>query len=396
MIDAGEAQQTLCKYDFDSVIERKNTYSIKYDPASRGKPEDALPMCVADMDFAAPPCVREALISRAQHGIFGYSEPGASYFSAVHEWYKNRFGWSVEKDWLVITPGVVNALYLAVRAFSKPGDAIVIQQPVYYPFASSVQKTGRTLLVNELSLCNGRYAIDFEDFENKVKDAKLFILCSPHNPGGMVWKRDELFRMGEICLKYGVTVISDEIHQDIVFSPNKHLVFAGLDARFSGISVTCTSPSKTFNLAGLQHANIFIADEKLRVLFKREYENCGLSQPGIMGLISCEAAYTDGAQWLDQLIDYINGNISLLDSFLQTNIPKIKLVKLEGTYLAWLDCRDLGLSANELDGLFVNKAKLWLNDGVMFGRGGSGFMRMNVACPWVVLEDALVRLKNIL
>jgi len=383
------------KYDFDSLIERKNTYSIKYDPLSRGKPEDVLPMWVADMDFAAPPCVQEALNSRVQHGIFGYSEPGASYWAAVQEWYKNRFDWNIEKNWFVITPGVVNALYLAVRAFSKPGDAIVIQQPVYYPFASSVQKTGRTLLVNELSLCNGRYEIDFEDFENKIKDAKLFILCSPHNPGGRVWKGDELFRMGEICLKHGVIVISDEIHQDIIFSPNKHLVFAALDDRFAGISVTCTSTSKTFNLAGLQHANIFISDEKLRALFKQEYEICGLSQPGIMGLISCEAAYTGGAQWLDQLIDYINGNLSLLDNFLQTNIPKIKLVKPEGTYLAWLDCRELGLSAKELNAAITEKAKLWLNDGIMFGRGGSGFMRMNTACPRSVLENALERLKKV-
>jgi len=383
------------KYDFDSLIERKNTCSIKYDPLSRGKPVDVLPMWVADMDFAAPPCVQTVLVSRAQHGIFGYSEPGASFWIAVREWHKNRFGWNIEKDWLVITPGVVNALYLAVRAFSKPGDAIVIQQPVYYPFASSVQKTGRTLLVNELCFNSGRYEIDFVDFENKIKNAKLFILCSPHNPGGRVWKHDELFRMGEICLKHGVIVISDEIHQDIVFSPNKHLVFAALDDRFAGISVTCTSTSKTFNLAGLQHANIFISDEKLRALFKQEYEICGLSQPGIMGLISCEAAYTGGAQWLEQLIDYLNGNMSLLDSFLKTNIPKIKLVKPEGTYLAWLDCRELGLSVKELNAAITEKAKLWLNDGVMFGRGGSGFMRMNVACPRAVLENAFERLKKV-
>ena len=389
-------RQTHCKYDFDVVIERKNTCSIKYDPVSRGKPEDVLPMWVADMDFMAPPCVQEALNARIQHGIFGYSEPGASYWAAVQAWYKNRFGWNIEKDCLVITPGVVSALYLAVRAFTRPKDAIVIQQPVYYPFSAAVQKTGRSLLVNELIYNNGSYSIDFEDFENKVKDAKLFILCSPHNPGGRVWKRDELFRMGEICLKHGVIVISDEIHQDIIFSPNKHFVFAGLDDRFAGISVTCTSSSKTFNIAGFQHANIFISNEKLRALFKQEYESCGLSQPGIMGLISCEAAYTDGAQWLDQLIDYLDGNMSLLDNFLQTNIPKIKFVKPEGSYLAWLDCREFGLSAKELDALFVNKAKLWLNDGVMFGRSGSGFMRMNIACPRSVLENALVRLKNIL
>jgi len=377
------------KYDFDKIIERKNTNSIKYDPASRGKPEDVLPLWVADMDFAAPPCVQNALVTRAQHGIFGYSEPGASYWTAVQNWYKNRFNWNIEKKWLCITPGVVNALYLAVRAFTKPGDAVLIQQPVYYPFASSVQKTGRKLLVNELVYNNGSYTIDFDDFENQIKNAKLFILCNPHNPAGRVWTRDELLRMGEICLSNNVTVVSDEIHQDIIFPPNKHHVFAALDDRFENITITCTAPSKTFNLAGLNHANIFISNEKLRSSFKQEYESCGLSQPNIMGLISCEAAYADGADWLDELINYLADNMSLLDNFLQTNIPKIKLVKPEGTYLAWLDCRELGLSSKELNDAITNKAKLWLNDGSMFGKGGSGFQRMNAACPRSILQNAL-------
>jgi len=383
------------KYDFNTVIERRNTYSIKYDPASRGKPDDVLPMWVADMDFATPPCVQDALIARSQHGIFGYSEPGASYFSAVQEWYKNRFEWNTEKNWLLITPGVVNALFLAVRAFTKPGDAVLIQQPVYYPFSSSVKNAERALLVNELVYKNDYYTIDFDDFKKKIKEAKLFILCNPHNPVGRVWKREELLRMGEICLRHGVTVISDEIHQDIVFSPNKHLVFASIDDRFANITVTCTSPSKTFNLAGLHHANIFISNEKLRALFKKEYESCGLSQPNIMGIVSCEAAYKDGAQWLDELIDYLYGNMSLLDYYLKTHIPKIKLVKPEGMYLAWLDCSGLGLSASELVSVITEKCKLWLNDGVMFGKGGIGFQRMNAACPRSVLEKALSALKNL-
>jgi len=383
------------KYDFNIVIERRNTNSIKYDPASRGKPDDVLPLWVADMDFAAPPCVQDALVSRSQHGIFGYSEPGESYYSAVQGWFKNRFGWNTERDWLVTTPGVVNALYLAVRALTKPGDSILIQQPVYYPFGSSVQKTGRTLLVNELACNDGCYTIDFEDFENKVKNAKLFILCNPHNPVGRVWKRDELLRMGEICLRHGVTVIADEIHQDLIFSPYKHLVFAGLDARFADNTITCTAPSKTFNIAGLNHANIFISNEKLRALFKQEYDNCGLSQPNIMGLISCEAAYTGGAEWLKELLAYLENNMSFLDNYLQANIPKIKLIKPEGTYLAWLDCRELGLSAKELNSAIIERCKLWLNNGPMFGKGGDGFQRMNVACPHSVLQNALMRLKNI-
>ncbi|MCL2180922.1 MAG: pyridoxal phosphate-dependent aminotransferase [Treponema sp.] len=383
------------KFNFDAVIDRKNTYSIKFDPASRGMPEDALPMWVADMDFAAPVCVQEALVSRARHGIFGYSEPGAAYYSAVREWFKNRFNWEVQKDWLIMTPGVVNALYLAVRAFTEPGDAVLIQQPVYYPFSSAALKTGRTPLVNELLYSGGRYTIDFDDFENKIKNAKLFILCNPHNPAGRVWTRDELVRMGELCLRYGVTVISDEIHQDIIFSPNKHLVFAGLDERFADITITCTAPSKTFNLAGLNHANIFISSEKLRSSFKREYNICGLSQSNIMGLIACEAAYSGGGGWLDELICYIADNISMLDNFLKTNVPEIKLVKPEGTYLAWLDCRGLGLSSEELNAAIIKKTKLWFNDGTMFGKGGSGFQRMNTACPRSVLQKALTALSAI-
>jgi len=382
------------KYNFDTVIERKNTCSIKYDPVSRGKPEDVLPLWVADMDFSAPSCVQEALALRARHGIFGYSEPGASYWAAVRGWFKDRFNWETKNEWLCITPGVVNALFAAVYAFSNPGDGIVIQQPVYYPFSSAVLKTGRSLLVNELSLCGGQYVIDFADFEEKIKRAKIFILCSPHNPVGRVWNRDELLRMGEICLRYGVIVIADEIHQDIVYPSHKHLVFASLDERFSDITVTCTSPSKTFNLAGLAHANIFISDEKLRASFRREYELCGLSQPNIMGLVSCEAAYTGGAQWLDELTEYLGGNMALLDNFLRTDIPKIRLIKPEGTYLAWLDFRELGFTSAELDSAVTNKAKLWLNDGPMFGRGGSGFQRMNVACPRSVLQNALERLKK--
>ncbi|MDR0322543.1 MAG: pyridoxal phosphate-dependent aminotransferase [Treponema sp.] len=383
------------KYDFDRVIDRRNTYSIKYNPASRGKPDDVLPMWVADMDFATPPCVSDALVSRAQHGIFGYSEPDDSYFSAVKGWFSKRFNWNVENEWLTITPGVVVALYIAIRAFTKPGDGVVVQQPVYYPFNSAVRQTGRQLLVNELVYSEGSYSIDFEDFENQIKQAKLFILCNPHNPVGRVWTRDELVRMGEICLRYGVTVIADEIHQDFIFSGYRHLVFAALDKRFDNITITCTAPSKTFNLAGLLHANIFISNETLRAQFKQEYANCGLSQPGTMGLSACEAAYAGGEQWLDELIDYLAGNMSLIDDFLKTNTPKIKLVKPQGTYLAWLDFSALGLSSGELVNAVTNKAKLWLNDGPSFGKGGNGFQRMNAACPRFVLRSALERLKNL-
>jgi len=381
------------KHDFDRVIERRGTYSIKHNPASRGKPDDVLPLWVADMDFAAPPCVSEALVSLARHGIFGYSEPDAAYFSVIRNWFAGRFGWSVEREWLVVTPGVVNALAVAIRAFTEPGDGVVIQQPVYYPFESSVRQNGRRLLINELMYSGGSYGIDFQDFENKIQEAKLFILCSPHNPVGRVWTRDELVRMGEICLRHGVTIVADEIHQDFVFPPNRHLVFAAIDPRFAAITVTCTSPSKTFNLAGLHNANIFIANETLRSKFRQEYASCGLSQPSVAGLAACKAAYKGGGQWLDELIAYIGGNMSLLREFLQTQLPKIKFVEPEGTYLAWLDFSEFGLSAKELDTLITHKCKLWLSSGHTFGAGGKNFQRMNIACPRTVLQEALGRLK---
>jgi cystathionine beta-lyase len=380
------------KYDFDKVIERRNTYSIKYDPLSRGKPADVLPMWVADMDFPAPPCVQAALAERASHGIFGYSEPDAAYFSAVQGWFEKRFGWHVEREWLTITPGVVSALHIAVNAFAKAGGGVLIQQPVYYPFEAVAKRTGRKLLVNELAYSDGCYGIDFEDFEEKAKQAELFILCNPHNPVGRVWNRDELLRMGEICLRHGVVVIADEIHQDFIYEGYRHLVFSELDPRFAEITITCTSPSKTFNLAGLQLANIFTPNKAMHLAFKNQYSNFGLSQPAVMGLVACKAAYDEGAEWVDELIDYLALNMSLIREFLKTRSSKIKFIEPEGTYLAWLDFSALGLSISELDDAIANKAKLWLSSGHSFGLGGGGFQRINAACPRSVLQSALERL----
>ena len=382
------------KYDFDSVIDRSNSYSIKYEPTWRGKPEDVLPLWVADMDFAAPPCVQEALVNRVKHGIFGYSEPDAQYFDVMCKWFEERFNFNIERDWLTITPGVVNALFIAVRALTKPGGNVVIQQPVYYPFESCIIKTGRRMLVNELVLKDGYYSIDFDDFEEKIKQAELFILCNPHNPVGRVWTSDELIRMGEICLRHGVKVIADEIHEDFIFPEHKHLVFSALNADFADITLTCTSPSKTFNLAGLLHANIFISNKILREKFKEEYAQLGIGQPSVMGLISCKAAYESGAQWLDELLQYLAQNMEFLKTYLSQYIPKVKLIEPQGTYLAWLDFRELGLSAQKLDEVITQRAKLWLNAGYTFGKGGKGFERMNVACPRSVLRNALERLKN--
>jgi len=383
------------KYDFDKVIDRSNSYSIKYEPSWRGKPSDVLPLWVADMDFAAPPCVQEAVMHRAEHGIYGYSEPDAAYFDVLRKWFEERLDWNIERDWLVITPGVVNALFIAIRAFTKPGEGVVIQQPVYYPFESSIKRTGRKLLVNELVLSDGYYGIDFQDFEEKIKQAKMFILCNPHNPVGRVWERDELVRMGEICLRHGVIVIADEIHEDFIFPGHKHLVFAALNKDFDNIAITCTSPSKTFNLAGLLHANNFISNKTLREKFKEEYAQIGIGQPGIMGIITCKAAYESGAEWLDELMEYLAQNMLLIKTYLSNHIPRIKLIEPEGTYLAWLDCRELGLSAKKLDEAVTHKGKLWLNAGYTFGKGGEGFERINAACPRSILHKALERLKNV-
>jgi len=384
----------IAMYDFDTVIDRRGTYSVKYSPASHGLPEDVLPMWVADMDFAAPPCVSDALAKQAAHGVYGYSEPDDGYFDILREWYIKRFGWSTERKWVIVTPGVVNAIYAAIQALTDPGDRITIQQPVYGPFASSVRNTGRQLLVNRLVYENGGYGIDFDDFEEKIKQSKLFILCSPHNPAGRVWRQAELTQMGDICLRHGVIVISDEIHQDFVYPGNEHHVFAGPDGRFADISVICTAPSKTFNLAGMPHSNIFVSNDKMREKIENVYVRNGLGSPDVMGIIACRAAYAGGGGWLDGLVRYLEGNMACIREFLKTQLPAIGFAKPEGTYLAWFDCTRTGLSASELDDLLINKGRLWLNNGKYFGAGGEGFMRMNAACPRSVLEEGLRRLKK--
>lgn len=384
-------------YDFDTVIERKNTDSLKYDfAARRGKPEDILPLWVADMDFKTPPCIIEALAEKNRHGVFGYSDTGSEYTKVLKDWFSRRFGWHIEPDWLVKTPGIVTAVFIAVRALTQPEDAVIIQQPVYYPFSSAVTSTSRRLVVNRLVIENGRYRIDFKDFEKKIKDnhVKMFILCSPHNPVGRVWDKDELERMGDICLRHGVTVISDEIHADFVYPGHRHLVFADLKPEFKDITVTCTAPSKTFNLAGLQISNTFIPNPNLRNAFEREYSSCGLSQIGIMGIVACKAAYSGGEDWLEELKEYLYGNLGFLRDFLARELPQIRLVEPDGTYLAWLDFRESGIPAGELDDFIIQKAGLWLDDGAMFGAGGEGFQRINIACPRETLKQAMEKLKQ--
>ena len=385
------------KYDFDEIIDRRNTDCLKYDfTAERGMPEDVLSLWVADMDFRTAPGIIERAVEDAQFGIYGYTESKDDYFRAVAAWYADYFDWKVEKSWLVKTPGIVFAISAAIQALTQKGDAVMIQQPVYYPFSAVIKDNDRTLVNNELVLKEGHYEIDFDDFEQKIIEnkVKLFVLCSPHNPVGRVWTIEELRKLGEICLKYDVKVVSDEIHSDFVYEGRKHYVFATVDSAFEQNSIICTAPSKTFNLAGLQASNIFIPNPQIRKAFERQISAVGYSQLNMIGLHACQAAYETGREWLEELKAYLKGNLDYVRDYLEKNIPHIKLIEPEGTYLIWLDCRGLGLSEEKLEELIVHKAKLWLDAGAIFGKAGEGFERINIACPRAVLEEAMKRLRG--
>ena len=381
---------------FDELVDRTNTNSLKYDFAvERGKPVDILPLWVADMDFKAPDAVLDVLTTASQHGIFGYSDTKEDYFNTLYHWFHTYFDWSIEKSWLVKTPGVVYAICTAIRGLTQKGDAVLIQQPVYYPFSEAITDNERLLVNNPLVYKDGKYSIDFEDFEAKIVEhkVKLFILCSPHNPVGRVWTKEELIQLGDICLKHGVLVVSDEIHADFIYDGYKHLIFANLKPEFLDITITCTAPSKTFNLAGLQVSNIFIPNQQIRAAFKKEIRKTGYSQLNNMGLLACKAAYDHGREWLDDLKAYLAQNLEFVRTFLQEKLPQIKLVEPQGTYLIWLDCKALNLTDKELEDLIVHKAGLWLDSGSMFGSDGEGFQRINIACPRSILEKALTRLE---
>lgn len=383
--------------DFDTVPNRRGTNCFKYDFAREmGMPEDVLPLWVADMDFPTAPAVLERLHALAEHGIFGYTGVKDAYFSAVHNWYAQRFGWETQRSWLVTTPGVVFAIAIAIRAFTQKGDAILIQQPVYYPFANKVTENDRQLVVNPLILKNGRYEMDFVDMERKIADnhVKMLLLCSPHNPVGRVWTKEELLRVGEICQKHGVLVVSDEIHADFTYAGHTHRVFASVKSEFADFTITCTAPSKTFNLAGLQNSNIFIPNRQLRHAYKKELSACGCGGTNCMGMAACQAAYEAGADWLEQLKQYLAGNLAYIRQFLREKLPDIALIEPEGTYLVWLDLRKLGLTEQQQRQLIVQDAKLWLDTGTLFGQGGEGFERINIACPRATIEQAMQRLER--
>jgi cystathionine beta-lyase len=394
-IDSGNGAD-IKEIDFDQIINRKNTNSLKYDFAvRRGKPEDILPLWVADMDFKVSQKILDAIHERVEHGIFGYSEVQEGYFEALQQWMKEKHGWNIDRRWLVKTPGVVFAIAMAVQAFTKPGDAILIQKPVYYPFGQVIEDNQRKLVDNTLILGNdGVYRMDLVDFEQKIVEnqVKLFLLCNPHNPVGRVWTVDELKRIGEICIKHDVIILSDEIHMDFVYEGHRHQVFADISEEFQSRTITCTSPSKTFNLAGLQVSNIIISDPKLRQRFRKQIDAAGYSQLNSIGLTACEAAYRYGTPWYEELMKYLSENIKYLRGFLKEYLSQIRLIEPEGTYLVWLDFRNLGLTEEEREELIVHKAGLWLDSGVMFGPAGEGFERINIACPRAILEKALTKL----
>lgn len=385
--------------DFDRIIDRKNTRCLKYDFAvKRGMPEDVLPLWVADMDFETSSYIEDALTERVQEGIFGYSDVQTPYFEIIRDWMIRHHDWEPQEKWLIKTPGVVFALAMAVKVYTDPGDKVLLQQPVYYPFSEVITDNGREVVSNDLVLTeDGTYKIDFADFEQKIiaNGIKLFLLCSPHNPVGRVWTKEELEKIGDICVKHGVTVVSDEIHNDFIWE-GTHTVFAGIKKEFADISITCTSPSKTFNLASMLISNIFIPNQILRRKFRKEMDRAGISQLSVLGLVATEAAYAHGDEWYAAMKNYVRDNIAFARAYVEENLPGVRMIDTQGTYLIWLDFRQTGLTVEQLDHKIIYEAGLWLDSGKIFGKTGEGFERINVACPRAVLQEALDRIRGIL
>jgi cystathionine beta-lyase len=392
------------KYDFNRICSRENTNCVKWDAVKRiFGDEDIIPMWVADMDFPAARPIVEALQKRAGHEFYGYTQAGPGLIQAVVERMERKFNWKIEPEWIVFTPGVVPALNSAVKALTHPGDEIILQEPVYHPFFPAVRLNGCQIVTNELKLIDGRYKMDFDDLESKfsakagMRDTpsriRAIILCNPQNPIGRVWGKEELERLGEIVIGHGATVISDEIHCEILYRGHKHKPFAAISREFEQNSIVCMAPSKTFNLAGLGASSIIIPNKKLRDSFN-EARAGAAHGPNLFGLVAMEAAYRYGDEWLEQLLEYLQGNLEFTMAYFTGKIPRIKVIKPEGTYLLWLDCRGLGLDDAALKSFMREKAKVGFDDGFLFGAGGSGFQRMNIACPRGILEEALHRIET--
>lgn len=387
------------KYNFDEIIDRTHTDTVKYDSldAVFGA-KDLTPLWVADMDFYSPPCIVEALKERVEHGIFGYTKATDRYFNSIVNWLKTRHQWEVEQSHITFVPGVVKGFAFAIDAFTQPGDSVIIQPPVYHPFRIVTETLGRTLVNNPLFLADGQYQIDFEGFRKSIQEnnCKLFIFCNPHNPGGRVWTKEELAQLAEICWENNVLVVSDEIHSDLALPGYTHVPFASVSEHAADNCITLMAPSKTFNIAGIVSSFAVTTNDKIRAKYINYLAPRELNQGTLFAYTATIAAYESGAEWLDELIQYIQGNIDFIDNYLKENIPQIKAIIPQASFLVWLDCRELGLSQNELVQLFVGKAKLGLNNGTMFGPGGEGYMRLNVGSPRSILEKALNNLKNAL
>lgn len=382
---------------FDRIIPRENTDCSKYDDRlKRFGRADVLPMWVADMDFRAPDCVRQALQELVDQNLYGYHLKTERYYRAIVDWWARRHRYAVDPASIIFSPGVVPALSHLVQALTVRGDGIILQPPVYHPFFWAVQANDRRMVLNPLREQGGEYSIDFDDLEAKAREAKLLILCNPHNPVGRVWRREELARIAEICLRHGVTILSDEIHNDLVFRPWRHVPIAGLSPEVERITVTCHAASKTFNVAGLSTAYIMIPNAELRQTFKRVSDALHVEALNPFGLRAMEAGFAEGEPWLEALLEYLAGNYRILRSYCETQLPRLGVSPIEGTYLAWVDFRRYGFSSQELKDCIIQKARLALNDGPMFGPGGEGFQRMNLACPRQVLRQALDQLKTAL
>lgn len=380
------------KYDFDKTIDRRATNSYKWDSA----PEGVLPMWVADMDFRTAPAIIDALQKRVAHGIFGYTRVPDAYYDAVTSWFSRRHGWDIDREWIIYTSGVVPAVSAVIKALTVPGDKVIVQTPVYNCFFSSIRNNGCEIVSNPLRRTADTYEMDFDALERCVADprAKVMLLCNPHNPAGRVWTPDELTRLGNICLRNGVTVVADEIHCELVYQGFKYTPFASLSDAFLHRSVTCVSPSKAFNIAGLQIANIVAFDNDLRSRIDKAIninEVCDVNPFGVAATI---AAYNEGEEWLNQLVDYLHGNYEAMAEFCRRELPEFPITRLEGTYLVWMDCSSLGMSSDALEHALLEDARLWLNAGTMYGAEGEGYMRWNIACPRSVMLDGLNRFLN--
>lgn len=385
--------------NFDKLINRRNTDSVKWDDhVPCGIPKNAMPMWVADMDFEIPSPIAKAIADRASHPVFGYTLLTPEYKEAVCHWMRTRHNWDMLSEWLVVVPNVVGAINIAIRAFTNPNDKVLIQEPVYHPFSRSILNNERQVAVNELVCIQDRFEIDFDDFEAKVSDPaiKLFILCNPHNPVGRVWTPEELQRMGELCLAHDVLIVSDEIHQDLVFKPYKHTAIATLSHDIADNLITCTSTGKTFNSASISLGNIIIQNPKLRKRFIKSFEQIGIDTMSPFGGLVVQVGYTECAPWVDSLVDYIHQNKNYVENFIKENLPMIKVTKSEGTYLMWLDMRELGLTPEKLHHFMAHEAKIWVHSGAIFGKSGEGYVRLNIATSLDNVKTAMNNLKEAL